>query len=128
MNHKFNKESMILIDLSKHKSSLFIELLKDHNLDGKVCPEALVKFKNNGYIKLWIDSVTFELIAFTHENSKREIQFNIDFISQMKLMKSISIKDKEIKYDIDNILDKISLAGMDSLTTNELKFLNSLKK
>lgn len=127
MNHKFNKENMILIDLNKHASSLFPELLEDNGLDGKICPNALTKFKSNGYIKLWVDPLTFELIAFTHENNKREIQFNLEFISHMKGLKSLSIKEKKINYDMDHILDKISIEGIESLTVNELEFLNSFK-
>lgn len=127
MNHKFNKENMVLIDLSKHKSSSFKDLLKDNGFDGKICPNALSKFKADGYLKLWVDSTTFELISFTHKSSRREIQFNIEFISYMKSLKALSIKEKSINYDIDMILDKISIDGIKSLTPNEIDFLNNYK-
>ncbi len=41
--------------------------------------------------------------------------------------KDNEIKSKEIVYDVDAILDKITLSGYDSLNIGEKKFLDSLK-
>jgi hypothetical protein len=126
MDNKFSN-NIILIDLSKQKSDLFKDLLKDNNLSGKICPDTLSKFKSDGYIKLWIDSKTYDIIAFTTKQNKKDIQFSLIFKSYMRSIKHLKIKEKDICQNIDSILDKISLSGMGSLTPSELKFLKGLK-
>lgn len=125
--NKFNPENIILISLEKLKKTNCEKLLKDNGYDGKICPIALDKLKSSGYLKLWLDSKTFEVMAFTHESNKREVQFNIDYITHFKRLKPISMKKKTNNYDIDQILDKISVNGLQSLNTKELNFLKSLK-
>lgn len=59
------------------------------------------------------------------EMDKKEVDSNK---GQIPTPKSKAKSPKKEKLDVDTILDKINETGMDSLTSRELEFLNSLSK
>jgi hypothetical protein len=101
------------------------------NLDA----EYLFKLSEDGYTKVFIDSETHKIIGLVHHTVKKDIIFNDEFISNLKNLPSLTIKSKQTNYQsgeqkrdrLDVILDKISKSGIESLSTNERKFLDSLK-
>lgn len=121
---------IIVIDLTLGNN--FQRVVEDNDLSGKVSPEALASFKKNGYLKIWIDPQSVEVIAYT-SSKKSGLIINNDFVSYLKDMPTIrekemvSINEPTLNdigvLTIDKILDKISESGMKSLTKVELKFL-----
>lgn len=120
---------IILIDLSLVQD--FFRVIEDNKLSGKVSVEALKNFKENGYLKIWIDPKTIEVIAFT-SSKKSGLIINNDFIKYLKEMEPLReflVKDIVISdFSIDQILDKISERGVGSLTPDELNYLGENSK
>jgi hypothetical protein len=125
-------QNIIVIDLNKHNSSSFEKLLMVNDLDGKINPDVLIKLKDSGYSKLWVDSKSYEILCYCHSDNKRTIVFQTDFIDHLKTIPSLSFKeeviDESITYNIDDLLDKITTSGIKSLSKNELNFLNNVNK
>jgi hypothetical protein len=105
-------------------------MLDDNGLTNRISPEALMKFKKSDYQKIWVDPKTYNVIAYTILPNKRVINFNIEYINFLTNMKSISTKPKLVikTFDMDSILDKISIKGIDALSKDELSFLNEQSK
>lgn len=116
--------NIISIHLRRFKNvEDFQNLCDDNNLDN-IDPESLFNLKENGYIKVFLDSNTHQVIALTHIEDKKLIQISEEFIIHMKNMPSITTKSKTI-LSIDSILDKINLKGLESLTSREREFLKN---
>jgi hypothetical protein len=81
----------------------------------------------DGFTKIFIDKNTYKLIGYCHESNRKMIQISEDFISHLRKMDSITIKNPKIKYklSVDSILDKISELGVESLTEKEKEFLKN---
>jgi len=118
---------IILIDLTLNND--FEKIIIDNNLSNLIKPEALQSFKNGGYLKIWVDIKSIEVVAFTSIHKKGMI-INNDFMTYLKEMRPLK-EGKEIKKEsvfnsdltIDTILDKISASGIKSLTKEEYSFL-----
>lgn len=113
----------ILIDLK----SVNHNKLKELALHFDWCEDVLIMFKNNDIIKIWVDVDTKDVIAYcTKKNS--EIQIGHEFMEKLNSMEGfkLPIKIKIVNLSLDDILDKISKTGIDSLTINEKKFLDNL--
>ncbi len=117
--------NVISIHLRRFKTIQDYEkLLLDNGLD-KIDAEALYNLKMDGYTKIFIDQGTFKIIGYCHFLDKKLIQISEDFVLHLKNMDSISYNKTQKNLTIDSILDKISEKGIDSLTTQEVNFLNN---
>lgn len=134
MKHNFNLFLINLIDFNSQDE--IFDYLKSVNLSDNLSSEDLWKIKSGDFtygkqvLKIWYDSVTFFAIAYQTETSQK---FNTQFISFLENMEPLSIDDAFIPQistvsnfqdlTVDSILDKINSNGMDSITKEELDFL-----
>lgn len=113
--------NLICISLKKVKTIEDVKtLLKSNDLDDLYARE-IMDFKEDGYLKLYLDRVTHNLVAFTHSDDKKFIEFTDEWLKFMRHIEPIELPSKELT--IDDILDKINKSGMESLTKEELKKL-----
>lgn len=118
--------NILSIHLTKFNSVSEIEkALSDNNITN-FCAKKLFEHKKNGYLKVFFDKTTQRIIAYTHKDDKKKIQLQTEFKDYLKNLKSISTKKKDLS--LDNILDKISESGIDSLTKREKSFLETNSK
>jgi hypothetical protein len=140
--HQFNQDNLICIHLNIFSTyELIVRMCKDNNLD--VNPKYIWDFKMNGYHKIWIDKVTYEIIFWTETSNKKIVCLNKQYIQYLRDLKSLvhtkieketdghfetktPLKSKsEVNQTIlDIILDKISSGGLDSLSDRERDFLD----
>lgn len=103
----------------------------------------LLEDKANGIATLWLElSDKIRIVSFTRSVNEKKIIFQNDEMkakygdmldqfpkyNPRKDTESKKVFESEVKEDyftVDDILDKISNLGMDSLTKEELKFLKS---
>jgi hypothetical protein len=107
-------------------------LLKDNDItEDKVSAEKLFALKTTVDI-IFFDKVTFSIFAFIRKREKQ-----IEFVKELndELFEIESIKYVKIEPTIqsetlklDNILEKISTKGMNSLTPREREFLDLQSK
>ena len=83
--------------------------------------------KTNKIIISEDDSKICKIDGKKFESNRKMIQVSEDFISHLRTMDSITIKNPKIKYklSVDSILDKISELGVESLTEKEKEFLKN---
>lgn len=115
-------KNIICIDLTKFNNEKLSEVAKLYNLEEK----SLVNNKKNGFAKLYINVLDGKLIAFTNKSNKDEVVIADIFMELLKSIPSVTIEKKQPKIEltVDNILDKISKYGIESLSVNEKKFLD----
>ena len=77
------------------------------------------------------DIVNIMGTIFSREDFEKAFKINIEDLNATLLKSKINtndieeiISDNNVKHDIDEILDKISKSGIDSLTTSEKKYLD----
>jgi hypothetical protein len=111
------------------------EFLMSCNLQDKIDYMNMWKSKKGKFTegkpvtKVWFDATTFHVIAYSHWN---EQNFTNEFIRFISNLKPIELNQKfEMDSDIeeltvDNILDKINKKGIDALTVEEKRFLDSM--
>lgn len=126
-------QNIIVIDLKSTKSvNDILDLLKVNklmSLDAK----KLFASKQNGYLKVFIDDKTFDTIAFVHKDDKSKIKPTKSYLANLAKLESISLdvintNESIENLSIDDILDKISLSGLNSLTKSEKNFLSENSK
>ncbi len=118
--YKFSN-SLICISLKKLKSIDDVKsLLKNNDLDD-LYPKEIMEFKNDGYLKLFLDKETHNLVAFTHSDDKKFIQFTDEWLKFIRHVETLELPQKNIS--VDDVLDKINKSGMDSLTKEEFRLL-----
>lgn len=118
--------NILSIHLTKFNSVSEIDkALSDNNITN-FCAKKLFEHKEKGYLKVFFDLTTQNIIAYTHKDDKKKIQLQTEFKDYLKNLKSISTKKKDLS--LDNILDKISESGIDSLTKSEKSFLETNSK
>jgi len=119
--------NIICIHLRRFKTQEDLEnLFQQHGLD-TIDSETCFSLMRDGFTKIFIDKNTYKLIGYCHESNRKMIQISEDFISHLRKMDSITIKNPKIKYklSVDSILDKISELGVESLTEKEKEFLKN---
>lgn len=120
--------NIISIHLTKFNSASEIEkVLIDNNIT-KFCANKLFEHKEKGYLKVFFDKTTQNIIAYTHKDNKKKIQLQDEFTDFLKNLKSIDYSREIGDLSIDIILDKISLKGINSLTKREKMFLENNSK
>jgi len=119
-------KNIICIDLTMFNNEKLVEVSKLYNLEEK----SLLSNKKNGFAKLYINITDGVLIAFTYKSNKDEIVIADTFTNSLKSIPSVTAKKKQPKFEmtIDNILDKISKYGIESLSINERNFLDENSK
>lgn len=90
--------------------------------------DILCGYKDSGYAKVWIDGDSNDHKIFAYTNKKSS-----DFIATIHLrdyfnsIPSLELAKQPRKLDLDSILDKIAKWGKDSLSKEEIEFLNGFK-
>lgn len=124
--------SIILIELQNVKPENLGRLLSDNGISDKLNVERLISIKEMGISKIFIDSNSFETVAFVRSENPDTLIWEGNFISKMLDMKGIKFEGQkkligERKLDVNTILDKINEHGYDSLTSQEKDFLKKIK-
>jgi hypothetical protein len=109
-----------------------IEDRKLENFD----PNLLWNYKLEGYLKVWLDINSYDLIFWTQKGDRKgTICINASYLLHLKNMKSVCYDRKpnfklssesNIELNqalLDIILDKILTQGVESLTNKEREFL-----
>jgi hypothetical protein len=116
-------KNIICIDLTKYNNEKLSEIVKIYNLS----EGSFISNKKLGFVKLYVDTANFMIIAHTHKDNRNEIVISDFFKDSIKTIEPIEIKKKNKTLKIltvDNILDKISKYGIESLSDVEKVFLN----
>jgi hypothetical protein len=145
----YNTENILCFHLNLFNNFEQVEkMIKDRNLTN-LDPYIIWDSKQNGRLKIWIDSKTYNLLFWTERGDKKgALCMNSQYLQQINNMKSV-VYDKRVKaqavFDnvndnkntenlqpsefnqkiLDIILDKISNKGIDSLSKMEKDFLSS---
>jgi hypothetical protein len=123
-----NYNNIISLHLTKFNSTSELEkVLVDNNITN-FCAKKLFEHKEKGYLKVFFDKTTQNVVAYTHKDNKKKIQLQDEFTDFLKNLKSIDYNREVGELSIDIILDKISLTGIDSLTKREKLFLENNSK
>lgn len=124
----FNTKNIICIHLTRFSSAQeFEKMLSDNGISNYVESKVLMDLKRDGYLKIWLDNSKYETIAWTKSPNKKEVCFSQNYSSFLKDMKSLSFihnTQSTSDFNIDNILDKISVYGIESLSLIEKEFLD----
>lgn len=113
-------KNVICIDLTKFNNEKIVDLAKSLNIDS----DAVLHNKKSGFAKIFIEKSTGKVIAFTTKKNKDIVQYTTYLGEVLLSMESTEVEKTPIEMNIDNILDKISKYGIDSLSVNEKKFLD----
>lgn len=117
-------KNIICIDLTKFNNEKLSDVVKPYNLD----VSSFITNKKAGFVKLYIDITNSGmLVAFTHKDNRNELVISDVFKNSINSIEPIEAKkkNKTLKVlTIDNVLDKISKYGIESLSDTEKEFLN----
>ena len=121
--------NILTIHLTRFRSLKDFERLVQSNgyTFDSMNPQKLFDLKKEGFLKIFVDKNTFEVIASTHKSDRNLIKLNLNFENFLKNDKSIDFVNN-INLSLDDILDKISDAGIDSLNKFEKSFLENQSK
>ncbi len=80
-----------------------------------------------------VDVVNIMGLLFSREEFENKFNVKVDDFKNTSFTKEVSdidkiIKDNDVKFDINFILDRISAVGIDNLTKKEREFLNNYNK
>jgi hypothetical protein len=117
--------NLILIDLKEHNHNKLKEMSENFNWN----TDALLLFKDNNISKIWVDVDTKDVVAY-QSNKDPNLYLGDDFSEKLLSMKSFRLpkKSNNLVFNLDVILEKISSKGINSLTTDEKNYLDSLNK
>ncbi len=113
-------KNVICIDLTKFNKEKLAQVAVFYKLD----VATTLSNKEKGFVKLFIDLNTNQIIAHTSKKDK-SITYT-DTLGEIlqKITPVDPIVKKEKVMDVDTILDKIGKYGVDSLSINEKAFLD----
>jgi hypothetical protein len=90
---------------------------------------SVLKSKDEGFAKLYINTESVKIIAFTRKKSKDQIEMMDCFFENLQNLQPLEISKNEPSQvedlTLDSILDKISKSGLISLSVSEKKFLDN---
>jgi hypothetical protein len=113
------------------------KMIEDRSLEN-FDPNILWNYKIEGYLKVWLDCNSYDLVFWTQKGEKKgTICINVSYLLHLKNMKSVCYDrkphfklDSESKSNqelnqalLDIILDKILNQGVESLNSKEREFL-----
>jgi len=81
--------------------------------------------------RIWFDKVTLSLVAYETDNDQMIYQSFADYLNKVQPIDSnfkfgqVEFAKEEVGITIDSVLQKILSSGMDSLTIEELEFLEN---
>ena len=115
-------KNIICIDLTNFNNEKLSEVAKLYNLN----EQNLVNDKKEGFAKMYIDTTSGVLVAFTYKKNKDVIVIADVFTNSLKSITPVVIEKKQPKVEmtVDNILDKISKYGIESISISEKRFLD----
>ena len=116
-------KNIICIDLTKFNNEKLSDVAKAYDLS----LDSLIRDKKGGFVKLYMDINNGILVAFTHKNNRNDLVIADVFKDSLATIEPIEVKkkNKTLKVlTIDNVLDKISKYGIESLSDTEKEFLN----
>jgi hypothetical protein len=115
-------KNIICIDLTSFNNEKLTDIANLYNLN----VQNLVNDKKQGFAKMYIDTTNGVLVAFTYKKNKDEIVIADVFTDLLKSVTPIILEKKQPKIEmtVDNILDKISKYGIESISINEKNFLD----
>lgn len=140
-------DKIVCFRLSYDEGSL-IKIAKVYGIN----PDYFISLKKNGCHMIWVQLGREEFVCtLEHSTNVEDIRFNKaylpltsrqrkailskDPIKPLRGKKKLNVTQKsettvteKVEYNIDDILDKISLLGMSSLTKSEKDFLDSFSK
>jgi hypothetical protein len=144
--------NVVCIDLTIFSSKEYFEkFMKSVNLDftstewfidpfdeNMNVVDCLWNWKESGYRKIWLDRLTLDFIASEDSKGNRNFTENyMNFMANIVPLKPGDLPPTERKPFIgefnvksiylDDVLDKISRSGLESLTKRELDFLANIK-
>jgi len=138
----FNIKNVICINLKNLTDSQINDLSSVSQLDSSI----LIDLRNKGYLKVWAEKAGEWFIAVVTKNNHFVVCDNFSSISKKEKKQLLDIKplkptlkkspviveskstnkpNSKVYLDLDSILDKINISGLDSLTSEELQFLKS---
>jgi hypothetical protein len=119
---KKDMKNIICIDLTSFNNEKLTDIANLYNLN----VQNLVNDKKQGFAKMYIDTTNGVLVAFTYKKNKDEIVIADVFTDLLKSVTPIILEKKQPKIEmtVDNILDKISKYGIESISINEKNFLD----
>ena len=115
--------NVILIDLRQFNPKQLKSVCADHNLDY----DRLSQNKTDNFSKIWIDTTSNKIIAFTYKDSP-DVLGTKSLEILLDTCPLTSPQRKQRVYDMDSILEKISKYGIGSLKQDEKDFLENLNK
>ena len=90
-------------------------------------PDNLIKDKKGGIKKVFLDTESLVVIAYTLKSNPDEIIFTDSLVEKLAAIEPIQMPKKQRNtgpLSVDTILDKISKWGIESLTESEKTFLD----
>jgi len=117
--------NIILIDLTEHNHKKLRDMAESFEWN----VAALLLFKDNDIVKIWVELDTKDVIAYQIKKDPN-LYLGDDFSEQLSSMKSFQFQKKptNLVFNLDTILEKISSDGINSLTVEEKNYLYSLNK
>jgi predicted glycosyltransferase len=114
-------KNIILIDLTQFNYEKLHEVAKLYGI--KV--ECLVNNKKEGFTKLWIDTESGMIVAYSVKKFKDNIFVSDEFNASLAKVKPVEIVKQPKVMDLDSILDKVTKYGVESLNESEKRFLET---
>lgn len=114
-------KNIILIDLTVFNYQKLEEVAKTYNIDYN----CLVDNKKSGISKLWVDTVSGQIIAYSRKEFKGSIFMTEVFMTELENVKPVEMIKQPKVLTVDSILDKIAKYGVESLNENEKNFLGN---
>lgn len=111
------------IDLRRFNHEKLKELSEELKLDYNI----LARSKDGDYAMIWIDTNAGIVIAYTTKKDS-SIRYSSDFLSILHSVKEVEVIKKPRAFTLDDILEKISKYGIESLSVDELVLLNRFSK
>ena len=117
--------NIVLIDLRKFNHPQLRTLSDTHGFNYDI----ICGYKDSGYAKVWIDSDSKDhtLLGFTQKKSNT-FSATLHLRDYFYAIPSLEPVKQPRVLDLDSILDKIAKWGKDSLSKEEIEFLNNFKK
>ena len=93
MNTNFSN-SLICINLKSIKSIDDIkDIFKHHQIDD-LYPKEIMEFKEEGYLKLYLDKKTHNLVALVHSDDKKFIEFTDEWLKFMRHIEPLEVPER----------------------------------
>ena len=144
---RFDKDKVVCISLISHDDAQLEAISEIY----KISYNSMLRMKQNGWAKIWVEKAGIYLIAYTTIKNPSMLMIcqnfltfgkqNIDFLKCIKQVPTPKVKKKIVKQntkqnkkqyvpvlDVDTILEKIFERGLSSISKEEKDFLDNESK